>query len=197
MNNMLLAIVPKSDQLNYDDLIGGQIKTIKITDVSIGKHEQPVAINYEGANGKPYKPCKSMCRVMVHVWGPDAKAYTGRSMTLYGDPDVLFAGQKVGGLRISHMSHLAKEEVIVLTTTRSIRRPFTVRPLESTGQAVPKIEDYLADIESAPTKEGLEHKYKSAYKLFTSAADREKLTAAKDKRKKELTTTENINASIP
>ena len=81
MNDMAATIIPKSDQLNADDLIAGSM-TITITDVTIRPGtEQPISIHYEGDNGKPYKACKSMCRVMVTAWGPDSKKYVGRSLT--------------------------------------------------------------------------------------------------------------------
>lgn len=127
--NMLQTIAPKSDQLNADDLIG-QTMTIRVTDVRFkAGDEQPVAIHFDGDNGKPYKVCKSMRRVLVQVWGPDAKQYVGRSMTLYRDPDVMFGGQKVGGIRISHMSHIEAPVTMALTATRASRKPFTVKPL--------------------------------------------------------------------
>ena len=56
MTTMLDTVIPNSQQLNADDLIGGQSRTIKITNVTIAMGEQPVAIHYEGDNGKPYKP---------------------------------------------------------------------------------------------------------------------------------------------
>ena len=128
--NMAAFTAPRSDQKNYDDLIQGP-QTIKITAVRAneGTKDQPVSIFYEGDNGKPYKPCLSMRRVMVHVWGADAKKYIGRSMTIYGDPDVVFGGMKVGGIRISHMSHMNGPMTMALTATRAKRAPFTVQPL--------------------------------------------------------------------
>lgn len=126
--DMSRVIVPKSDQLNSDDLIAGPI-TIKITAVSIKSGEQPVAISYEGDNGKPYKCCKSMARIMVAAWGADASKYVGRSLTLYRDPKVKWAGLEVGGIRISHMSHISDDMTMALTVTRQNRKPYTVRPL--------------------------------------------------------------------
>jgi len=127
--NMLQTIAPKSDQLNADDLIG-QTMTIRVADVRFkAGDEQPVAIHFENDGGKPYKVCKSMRRVLVQVWGADAKQYVGRSMTLYRDPDVMFGGQKVGGIRISHMSHIEAPVTMALTATRASRKPFTVKPL--------------------------------------------------------------------
>lgn len=127
--NMLETIIPKSDQLNADDLIG-RTMTIKITRVAMDtKSEQPVSLHFEGDNGKPYKACKSMRRVLVQVWGPDAKVYEGRSLTLYRDPAVKFGGLAVGGIRISHMSHIDKPVTMALTETKAKRAPFTVKPL--------------------------------------------------------------------
>lgn len=129
MSSMLATITPKSDQLNADDLIGGQSKTIKVSKVSILAGDQPVSLNYEGDNGKPYKPCKSMRRVLVQVWGSDGNAYVGRSMTLYRDDRVKFGGAEVGGIRISHMSGITEPVTLALTATRAQRKPYTVQPL--------------------------------------------------------------------
>lgn len=141
MNDMASAIIPKSDQLNSDDLISGPI-TIKITGVTIkGGQEQPVSIHYEGDNGKPYKSCKSMNRVIVTAWGADSKNYVGRSMTLYRDPSVKWAGMEVGGIRISHMSHIDSAMTMALTMTKQNRKPFTVRPLQPSSAPQPTTTD--------------------------------------------------------
>lgn len=131
MTDLSLTIAPKSDQLNSDDLISGP-RTIKITRVSgnEGTPEQPINIFFEGDGGKPYRPCKSMRRVLVHVWGRDGNSYVGRSMTIYRDPEVMFGVKKVGGTRISHMSHIDSDMTMALTATRADRKPFTVKPLK-------------------------------------------------------------------
>ena len=132
MNDMRAVIIPKSDQINADDLIGGPI-TITITEVSIRPGtEQPVSIRFDGDNGKPYRPSKSMCRVMVNCWGPDANAYIGRSMTLYRDPKVKWGGLEVGGIRISHMSDIKGTTIMALTETRGSKKPHTVQVLRVT-----------------------------------------------------------------
>lgn len=141
--DMAATIIPKSDQLNADDLIAGP-RTITVTGIrGNDSAEQPVSIAFEGDGGKPYKPCKSMRRVMVYVWGPDAKAYIGRSMTLYTDPAVQFGGMKVGGIRISHMSHIEAPQTMALTATRAKRAPFTVQPLKASPADV-LLEKYAA-----------------------------------------------------
>jgi hypothetical protein len=127
--NLSHTIIPKSDQLNADDLISGSI-TIKVTAIK-GSNEpqQPVAIHYEGDNGKPYKPCKSMRRVLVSAWGANGLDYVGRSITLYRDDSVVFGGIAVGGIRISHLSHIEKDLTLALTVSRTSRKPYTVKVL--------------------------------------------------------------------
>lgn len=63
----------KSDQLNADDLHGGPI-TVTVTHVSSNETaEQPINIFYDGDNGKPFRPCKTVRRIMVKVWGENRK----------------------------------------------------------------------------------------------------------------------------
>jgi len=129
MTDLRSTVAPKSDQLNSDDLIG-QTMTVRVTKVSLlAEADQPIAINFDGDGGKPYKPCKSMRRVLIIVWGDDGNKYIGRSMTLYRDEKVMFGGLAVGGIRISHMSDIEGPVTMALTATRASRKPYTVRPL--------------------------------------------------------------------
>jgi len=145
VTNLLDTIIPKSDQLNADDLIG-RTMTITITGVSrTDNGEQPIALSFEGDNNKPYKPCKSMRRVLVNIWGPDGNAYAGRSMSLYRDDTVRFGGAEVGGIRISHMSHMTKPVTMALTATRANRKPFVVKPLVAQKEPETPKTDRVAD----------------------------------------------------
>ena len=128
------TIAPKSDQTNADDLIAGAI-TITVSRVSeSGSPDQPVTINYEGDNGRPYKPCKSMRRALIACWGADGKQWIGRSMTLFCDPQVKFGGAAVGGIRISHLSHIEKDMELMLTVTRAKRAPYKIKRLQQAAQ---------------------------------------------------------------
>jgi hypothetical protein len=128
MNDMSAVIVPKSDQWNADDFISGPM-TVTIKDVKIAPGtEQPVNILLEDSE-KAFRPCKSMCRVLVHAWGPDASKYVGRSLTLYRDENVKWGGLAVGGIRISHMSDLEGAQTLMLTATKGSRKPHKVLPL--------------------------------------------------------------------
>lgn len=127
--DMSQTITARSDQINYDDFAAGP-RDITVTRVSGNENaDQPVNIYFQGDNGKPYRPCLSMRRVLVACWGADATTYVGKTMRLYGDPDVTFGGAKVGGIRISHLSHIPERRTMALTATRAKRKPYTVEPL--------------------------------------------------------------------
>lgn len=133
MNDMSSVIIPRSDQINAEDFIAGP-RTFEIGSVDIrGGTEQPVSIQLVGED-RVWRPCKSMSRVLVAAWGPDANAYRGRSVTLYRDAKVKWAGMEVGGIRISHLSHIERDMVMALTATKGKRAPHTVKPLKQQQQ---------------------------------------------------------------
>ena len=121
------SIVPKSDQINADDLIGGP-QTYTVREVKRGNAEQPIDIMLVETD-RAYRPSKSMRRVLVDAWGKDSAVYAGRRLTLYRDPEVRFGADKVGGIKISHLSHIASRREIALTVTRGRRSPHMVEPL--------------------------------------------------------------------
>lgn len=128
--DMSAFIEPKSDQLTADDLLGGP-RTITITRVTAneGNAEQPINIYFEGDNGKPFRPCLTLRRVMIAVWTKYTQEYVGKSLTLYRDPKVKWGGMEVGGIRISHMSGIEKKLMVPVTMSRGAKKPYTVNPL--------------------------------------------------------------------
>ena len=130
------TIAPRSDQLNAEDLLSGP-RTVTITDVHQGAStEQPVDIvTAEFGTGRPWKPSKTVRRILVAAWGPEASAYVGRRATIYRDPDVKFGGMAVGGIRVSHLSHIDRPLTVALTVTRGKRAPFVVKPLTEPAPA--------------------------------------------------------------
>lgn len=124
------TVQPRSDQANADDFLAGP-KTVTITEVRQGASpEQPVDILLaEFGPGRPFKPSKTVRRLLISAWGAEAEEYVGRRMTLYCDPDVKFGGSTVGGIRVSHMSDITKPLTVALTVTRGKRKSYTVAPL--------------------------------------------------------------------
>lgn len=124
------TLAPKSDQMDYEDLISGP-KTLTISGIRKGPSaEQPVQVDFEEFD-RPWRPAKTVRRVLVACWGPDASVYVGRKVTLFGDPAVTWAGEAVGGIRLSHASDIDGPVTVALTIRRGKRSPFTVQPLET------------------------------------------------------------------
>lgn len=119
---------PKSDQLNSDDLVGGPI-TVTVAGVRQGSSEQPVNVDLIERPGRPYRPSKGMLRILAEAWGPETDVWTGRRLTLYRDKDVKFGPDIVGGIRISHASHIARRIHTPLTTSRGKKKMHAVEPL--------------------------------------------------------------------
>lgn len=181
------TIKPNSQQLNADDLVAGPI-TVTVMGVSRGDtKEQPVSVAIDGGR-QPYKPCKTMRRVLIAVWGDDGRAWVGKRMTLYCDPGVMFGGVKVGGIRISHMSGLDGKRSFMLTTTRSKRSEYTVQPLQSDDTDA-KAKDLLKAINGAEDMDELKGAYSEAVKFAKDAKNATlaaEFAAAKDARKAQL-----------
>ena len=171
------TIEPKSDQQNYDDLVTGP-RTVTVVEVKAGPADQPVHLHLAEFPGRPYKPNKTMRRVLAAVWGLDASAYVGRRLTLVGNPDVKWGGKKVGGIEIAAMSHMTEPRSLMLTYTRGQRREHVVRPLPD------HIAPHLAAMTAAGTVEELIAAWNAAAAAgVTGNAD---VIALKDQRKAEL-----------
>lgn len=130
VKNLKFSVVPKSDQLNSEQLILGPM-TITVSDVTVAKSaEQPVSIFYADDPSRPFKPCKTMRRVLIAAWGEDGQAWIGKSMTLFNDPDVKWAGEAVGGIRISHLSHISSDIIkLKLSESRQKKKTYEIRRL--------------------------------------------------------------------
>ncbi|EKS9800290.1 MULTISPECIES: hypothetical protein [Burkholderia] len=153
------TIVPKSDQLNAEQLLAGDM-TITVTDVRMGSEDQPVILHYENDEGRPYKPCKTMRKLLIFAWGEDGRNWTGKSMTLYNDQAVRFGGMVVGGIRISHLSHIEREISLSLTATKGKKALHTVLPLE-----VVRLDDVLKAIATATDRNAMNAARALAMKL--------------------------------
>ena len=143
------SLAANSAQQNYDEYLAGP-KTVTVEKVTRGSSEQPVDVHLVEFPGKPFKPAKSVRRVLAAAWGTDASAWAGRRMTIYGDPEVRYAGKAVGGLRVSHVSHIDKPVTVALTVTRGKREPFTVKPLAAPATYTPS-QDWHELMASATT----------------------------------------------
>jgi hypothetical protein len=135
------SIEPNSSQINADDLLANP-RTVTITGVEAGSAEQPVFVHVAEIPDRTWRPSKSMRRVLVTAWGPEAANYIGRRVTLIRNPEITFGPNKVGGIEVSHLSHIEKPLTVALTATRGRRKNFTVQPLTD----APAPRDWAAEI---------------------------------------------------
>ena len=165
VEDLRLTIVPRSDQLNAEQLLNGPM-TVTVTDVRLGSsQEQPVIVHYEGEDGRPYLPCKTCRKILIHAWGENGRAWIGKSMTLYNDPAVKFGGADVGGIRISHMTDIERDVQVSLTATKGKKALHTIKRME----AGPRLFDVLQAIQAATDKAGMDAAKKMAKALTTDA----------------------------
>jgi hypothetical protein len=131
------AAAPRSDQLNADDLISGP-RTVTIASVRPGSEEQPVNIDLVEFPGRPLRPAKTVLRVLIVAWGTaESDEIVGRRMTLYRDPDVPWGGKKVGGIRVSHLSHIDRAVKLASTVKRGVRKDVVIEPLPEAAPETP------------------------------------------------------------
>ena len=122
------TLAPKSDQLDAVELLSGP-RTFTIERVSRNNDEQPVNV-YLAGFPRPWRPGKSMRRVMAKLWSVDASTWVGKSLILYCDERVMFGSEAVGGTRIAAMSDIGeKPRSVPLLVSRGKSAVFVVQPM--------------------------------------------------------------------
>src|SRR6185312_75816 len=140
------TLEPKSDQQNYDDYVTGP-KTVTVSGVKVLKgNDQPVHVELAEYPGRPYKPNKSMRRILAKAWGPDSDKWIGRRLTLFGNPDVRYGGKAVGGIEIAAMSHMegGKPLTVPAPSNQPPTIPDQVRATVARVKGTPGATDYIA-----------------------------------------------------
>src|SRR5512139_2885021 len=125
---MRVTIVKKTDQLNYEDFLGGVTRIVTIAGVEKGTKEQQYDIAIE-EDQRVWRPAVTVLKQLVEAWGDDATTWVGRRAELFGDPEVSFGREKVGGIRVARLSHIDAPRTANLTITRGKRGNFTVHPI--------------------------------------------------------------------
>jgi nucleotide-binding universal stress UspA family protein len=144
---MRVTIEKKTDQLNFEDFLGGVTRIVTVAGVKAGTKEQQYDIAIEG-DQRVWRPAVTVLKILVAAWGDDAAEWVGRRAELYGDPTVTFGRDTVGGIRVSRLSHLDGPLSVKLTETH------TVDPLPDTptNPAAP----LLAQIKTAAERAGVD-----------------------------------------
>ena len=174
------TVIPRSDQLNFEDVQSVSITAV-IKAVRRGNAEQPICIDLEGYDGRPYKPSKSMRRVLIEAWGNDGHSWPGKSLKLIGDPSVKFAGVAIGGIKIKAMSHIDADFSMMLSVSRGKRVEHFVERLNIDPLT------WFCEKAISATPEKLEWLYKKTKEALSGNGESlGKLDAAYKTRKSEL-----------
>ena len=131
------ALAPTSDQLDAVELVNPRTFTIG-TGSALGKRDAKVVAEIRFADfPRVWRPSKGMLDVLAACWGTDAKQWVGHSVTVYNDPEVMFGRDKVGGIRISHLSHIDKARVVTIRASGAGRKQsWRVEPLIASAPEV-------------------------------------------------------------
>jgi len=158
MNNeqiLAAATAPKSDQLNADDLIlANKIIRINKVLVNLQLESHKIWIHFDGDQGKPWKPSKSMARVLGEILGGDFDAWIGQHIELFRNKEITFGKEKCGGIQIAAMSALNNPVTVMVTTKRSVKSKITIQPLRINNEAPKKqsnpiLKKIASDLQSA------------------------------------------------
>lgn len=169
--------IPKSNQLNADQLIVGPMD-ITVADVLIGADDkQPIAVHYENEAGRPFLPCLTMRRVLLAAWGHDGRQWIGKSMRLFHDPSVRFGGDEVGGVRISHMTDIPGQRIeLRMTASKGRKSLHTIHKMDVPARGGPTLDHVMQLISTAANSEDMKAA-KEAAQTLTGDAD---IRAAQD-----------------
>lgn len=155
--NLSQAVLAKSDQLNADDLVSGP-RTFTVKEVRRGDADQPVAIVLaEFPDNRPFKPSKTVLRILSHGWGEETDNWPENPrFTLFNDKKVKWAGQAIGGIRVSHMSHLSEPIKIALAESKGKKTLHVVDPLPDAAPTSPTVSpETLAELIATFERKGI------------------------------------------
>ena len=147
------TLTPTSDQLDAVELLGGP-RTFTVESVSKVEGEQPLNVRL-AEFPRPWRPGKSMRRILGYCWGTDASKWAGRRVQLYCDPGVMFGKDRVGGTRISALSHIDRPKDIPLPVSRGKSQTYHV-------DVLPDERNWRAEADALTTRDELLELYRQA-----------------------------------
>jgi hypothetical protein len=165
----------KSDQLNADDLLTGP-QTFTVAEVREGSDEQPVSIVLaEWPRNRPFKPSKTVLRLLRYCLGDETDDWPPNvRMTLFRDADVKWAGEKIGGIRVSHLSHIDGPQKVALQESKNKKSLHTILPLVDAPAALAPVEPTAEEVAACTNLEELREMWKRS-----GPVRREQITARK------------------
>lgn len=158
------ALAPTSDQLDAIELVAPRTFTID-TGSRLGQRDgKKVAEIRLVGFPRVWRPSKGMLDVLAACWGVDGKQWVGRSVTLYNDPDVMFGKEKVGGIRISHLSHIDGPRTVKIRGTGGAgrKRDWRVEPLTDAPRPAAPTEPTADEVATSTDIDALRAMYRAS-----------------------------------
>ena len=109
-----------------------------VTEVELeGKRRH--AVQLAETEGKAWIPAFTIVKALSEIWSRSISRWVGQRVTLYRDPNVTVGKQKVGGIRVSHITGISKPETV--TVKGAMNRPvsYTFEPLQDAPPPAPMI----------------------------------------------------------
>jgi hypothetical protein len=149
INDLSDTIEAKSDRINAADLMGAD-KVIVISEVIRYSENgtNKFYLNYVGHNGRAYKPSLGMRRIIMTLWGKDGTQYIGRSIKIFRDPTVIYAGKAAGGVVISAMTDIQSRATVVIPISKTKSVTYVIDKLEPTDKPAWPDDAFAAKFES-------------------------------------------------
>lgn len=150
MTDISHTLIAKSDQLNAADIIGTE-KLLTVTKVDVKRGgDQPVIIHYEGENGRPWKPCLTVRRILAALWTTDSEKWVGQTVAVHNDPTVVYAGEEHGGIRPHAATGIETTQIIKLKEKRGPKpKTFEIKPLRleksQSAPSAPRVVEFSMD----------------------------------------------------
>lgn len=184
---MKITAEPRSDQWNTDDFVGGS-RTFTIAGVKPGKAEQKYDIDLAEGEGRVWRPPPTVVRLLIAAWGDESDVWIGRRVTLKLDESVRFGPDAVGGIRISHLSHITKQLKVASTVKRGKKTPVIIDPLPDAPTPTPDVSKVPAAVNAINNAATLDALLKvETYAVSLGISGHPDVVNALDARKKELT----------
>lgn len=137
MPDVSAAIAPKSQQLDNIELRGKGPQIFTITDVDVCETlDQPLIVHL-AEFPRPWKPGKTMGRVLAECWGLDSDNWIGRRVELFADESIKFGNDTPGGTRISRVSDIDGPKSAAILLGQGRPGLYKVTPLPPTAPERP------------------------------------------------------------
>ena len=154
---------PASEQMDAIDLPTPRVFTVASVTKNSDKG-RPVNV-YFAEFDRPWRPGKSMGRVVRQCWGPKTSAWIGRRIELFCDPEVTYGKDKVGGIRISRLGRIDGPQRVLLLISQGRSSVYNVQPLPD----APAARDWIAEADAATDVDALRALHAAATRARASA----------------------------